>query len=426
MLKNSLIQFLKDGLTFLQSKFPPKTRPMEVYINSKFTDSSWEGDYMFRVDAHRVFTNYHSDIGQLPSIEPLIRICPVRNYNWTRNHVVGIVDYYIKNTRSIHCDKYKIEKIAQLYIDAWNSGKIITETTCLLTGIRIKKARHNYDYEVSINSFTNRSKSIFWNYSDQRFLRIRPEDLMGVGALLKAEIAIDIEKFYRRSLGPDVMYPGSDKISRAMTAMRLGSGLNIGYNHSQLLQQPQPNWAMGGWYGPGREWEVPNYVTPIVTTEKDLKRITTLFEELDPIKTSSLELALRRYNLSFNKVLDDDAIIDLAISMESSLTKGTRHGITSTLQLRSANLIGKSIKDIQKSILELYKIRNSMVHEGFTLKDALVKQHIAKSTKDYLLEARELVRQILLAYINLIDTTGDTIEVINSKIDSDNIAKIIT
>jgi len=130
-------------------------------------------------------------------------------------------------------------------------------------------------------------------------------------------------------------------------------------------------------------------------------------------------VALRRFNLSYDRALGDDRIIDLTISLESSLLFGVREELKYRLALRGAALLRATARplDAQGALLRLYDIRSGIVHNGQSLGEMKAKLFAGTLPHNYPFEVQHLVRSILGEYLRRL-AAGGSLSSINEALDA--------
>jgi len=97
-----------------------------------------------------------------------------------------------------------------------------------------------------------------------------------------------------------------------------------------------------------------------------LKKIFTQLNNYDFINNSYMKIVIRWFNKTYYTNYEDEKIIYLCISLESLFCKGEYYSNKgSVIGLSCSMLIGESEKErseIQNNIIELFKIRNLIVH----------------------------------------------------------------
>jgi hypothetical protein len=128
-------------------------------------------------------------------------------------------------------------------------------------------------------------------------------------------------------------------------------------------------------------------------TKEDFPNITNLFEEISKFRISrqDLDVAIRRFHLSYQNNRDDDKLIDQMIAFES-LYLGDDKELGYKLALRTSFLLGKQRAKIFKDMKKAYEIRGKIVH-GQKQVDWAKLVVTVNTTQEYL---RQSIRKFLL------------------------------
>jgi Apea-like HEPN len=146
--------------------------------------------------------------------------------------------------------------------------------------------------------------------------------------------------------------------------------------------------------------------------------------QVTPSLYGDMTVALRRFNQSYNRELPEDQIIDLTITLESSLLAKVRDELSYRLSLRGAALLmptGKWEPSESQALLKgMYDIRSKIVHEGQLLSD--LEKNIKKlqraemPPREFPQQCEDIVRDVLKVYA-LSEATGQSMEQINDALD---------
>jgi hypothetical protein len=132
----------------------------------------------------------------------------------------------------------------------------------------------------------------------------------------------------------------------------------------------------------------------------------------------AFDLALRRFNQSFQRGEPEDSIIDLAIALESTLLAGQKDELRFRLALRGAALLREKHdpREVYGFLLKMYDARSAIVHNGFRLhemkKDKLgtIPPHAFAPT------AQQVVRLVLLRCLELL-SSGESLNDLSNSLD---------
>jgi len=104
-----------------------------------------------------------------------------------------------------------------------------------------------------------------------------------------------------------------------------------------------------------------------VSSNSELKEITRLFTILKNVRNVKyLEVALRRFNLAYQRDINEDRFIDYFVSLESLYsTTGERGEVTHRISTRASRVLAEKFEDRQKKqkmLKKLYGYRSGIVH----------------------------------------------------------------
>lgn len=145
-----------------------------------------------------------------------------------------------------------------------------------------------------------------------------------------------------------------------------------------------------------------NKPLPTVNSEQ-LKSVSLLYNFLIKTSNNSMNIAVRRLNLSYLRESDEDAIIDLVIAIEALVCNNDHGEITHKVSTRTA-LILSTLPDCQYTTIEVYSIvkklydfRSKVVHGSAKIDNSKLIKIKANITKDPISVATELLQNLILA-----------------------------
>ncbi|WP_226663420.1 HEPN domain-containing protein [Microbulbifer aggregans] len=167
----------------------------------------------------------------------------------------------------------------------------------------------------------------------------------------------------------------------------------------------------------------------LISAAKGLCRKIKILQEKGSL--SSLETAVRRYNMSYQRKHFEDKVIDLTISLESSVLHGVKDELNYRLAVRCSSLLAKKIKpETTFSFAKcLYSLRSIIVHQGIIQKDVQsAPGSVKKVFKNFedgggMDMAVRIVRESVLELIYLVEEKGSLDAALNF-LDEDIISKI--
>jgi hypothetical protein len=143
------------------------------------------------------------------------------------------------------------------------------------------------------------------------------------------------------------------------------------------------------------------------------------FREIILKENQGLNIAIRKFNDSYNRLKLEDKIIDLTIGFESTILHGIKEELSYRLRLRTALLLGENFderKRISKTMKELYDRRSEIVHQGKNLPPTLKIYGEEHTAKDFVSTIEDFLRRTIKKYGRRI-SQGESMEDINKNVD---------
>lgn len=115
-----------------------------------------------------------------------------------------------------------------------------------------------------------------------------------------------------------------------------------------------------------------------------------------------LEIAVERFNLAAGRLTLEDQIIDLAISLESTICRGGGgEQLSYRFRVFGAAVLADKLKaeDAFKLLGSLYTARSKIVHAGERLASFKAKDLLGRSAPQFVVDCRELARWIVLEFL---------------------------
>jgi|GEM_PF-3644708 len=170
----------------------------------------------------------------------------------------------------------------------------------------------------------------------------------------------------------------------------------------------------------------------------EIAQVQEIFNSLQKANANgtlaALDIALRRFNLSYARSTPDDRVVDFAIAYEASVLHGVKDELRYRLALRTAALLRETYKPDATSTFmkKFYDVRSQVVHEGVPLHVALKKQKVKRygSTEsmpagEFISHAGELLRACLCVYLR-VAASGSSIGTLNEELDAQIISSLQT
>ncbi len=168
-------------------------------------------------------------------------------------------------------------------------------------------------------------------------------------------------------------------------------------------------------------------------SEQDIAHVKELSNALYRLRSGKtqallygdLAVALRHFNQSYHRELSEEQIIDLTITLESSLLADLRDELNYRLSLRGTALLSPTRKwepsQSQVLLKTMYDIRSGIVHNGRLLagleKDLKKLQRIGIEPRDFVQWCQNIVRDVLKEYV-LREAKGQTLKQINDELEA--------
>jgi hypothetical protein len=128
---------------------------------------------------------------------------------------------------------------------------------------------------------------------------------------------------------------------------------------------------------------------------KDFKKFWHKFKKINLREYLFLDIAIRRFNFSYNRTSLEDKLIDLIIALEALFRPKAQTEIGEQLALGCAYFLGKNKKEREKisdNIKKAYKIRNKIIHgeasEEITTEllivTPIIEDYVRRSIKEFI------------------------------------------
>lgn len=156
-------------------------------------------------------------------------------------------------------------------------------------------------------------------------------------------------------------------------------------------------------------------------TDDDEKELVRFCRSFTGIKyNESLELAMNRFNISYERSQFRDTLIDQMIAFEALLIQHEYKGIGVILSRRVANLLGETIDEKQHFFDEMYDayyIRSKIVHGDQNNEIASMLASKQKPMIWYIYDVQDILRKIIRKYAQLMKAGQSKMEIINGNDD---------
>jgi len=227
-----------------------------------------------------------------------------------------------------------------------------------------------------------------------------------------------------------------DELGDVMSAMRLLKGGDVGapaiyqkrlepvlwegtrmcYSLNQVRQFSSPFWA----------YELHETdIAPLQELVKALQQLRRAQSRGTSPLYGDLSVGLRRFNQSYERNIPEDQLIDLTVTLESTLLADHDEELTYRLAVRGAALLADvgtpwEPRKSRALLTTMYAVRSSIVHSGQQLSDQKVLnkiRNIGIQPKDFPQQCERIVRDILKTYVQR-KANGQSVRQINQELET--------
>ncbi|MBU0692405.1 hypothetical protein KKH18_11420 [bacterium] len=292
-----------------------------------------------------------------------------------------------------------------------NSDPQPAKVYCFLQNFESKIEDTSLGKDWKLEKITNTQRSILWN----NFFHHMSE----IGSFLSAET-------FHSATHRIILVDSRTKTAfkPVVTALRLLHEGNIGAE--ALISEPDEKYRMLAWGSSPLGELRSNYGGKkyILSTE-DLGPLANILDLLeDTTNRKELEIAIRRFNISYTRQNIEDVIIDCTIGLESTLLRGFSDELIFRLALYGARLLSDTDKpeatyDILRTI---YDIRSKIVHEGQLVGEQKKNiNRLACKIEGFTIAmlpdlCRSIIRKVILKYLSRMKDSGESVKTINKHI----------
>lgn len=297
---------------------------------------------------------------------------------------------------------------------------LLYENTVLLQNFRTDVPHMEIGQSLDLQAFTPDDKTELWN-TYGRNLNV------GFHQFGEASFKLVARHWVRRWKELPITHMMLGDVRRVLTALRLLKPGDVGAQFVYAIMHLTPFSANIG--------ALPLFgcrTRQFGSCEYELQRaevpqLLVLYETLDALeqqrKPGGLDVALRRFNQSYERDTGEDRIIDLTIALESCLLTGIQDELRYRLALRGAALLSDTADPAytQSQLETIYDIRSKIVHEGLRLSDKTIAKRLDKMEPS--IEAHEwpdscqdIVRAVLREYVRRLSEDKD-VRTVNSELD---------
>jgi hypothetical protein len=215
-------------------------------------------------------------------------------------------------------------------------------------------------------------------------------------------------------------------IERAVLALRLLKAGDVGiraYFDRLQIRLLQGGYTTAGSTGmwPGTEWGRRPYELALA----DVPTLLSLYEQLTRLerarRLTTLDTALRRFQLTYTRLADEDRLIDLTIALECTLLYGIRDELSYRLAMRGAALLAaeRDPEETYRFLRSMYEARSAVVHEGKHLRDVAKNKEIGgRPYHEAVEELESIVRATLRALLAALERGESSLRQIADALDT--------
>jgi len=152
--------------------------------------------------------------------------------------------------------------------------------------------------------------------------------------------------------------------------------------------------------------------------KNDIAKLLKLWNEYKKymkIKTSGIDLAMRRFGFGYNRMRQEDRLIDYLISFEALVLPSDRQELSFKLALRTSMLVAKNIRQRTKVFAlmkKAYNIRSQIVH-GAEIKLPIIIENADYNLKELIDMVESSLRSAIINFIQILKTKKKHSEVIS-------------
>ncbi len=245
-------------------------------------------------------------------------------------------------------------------------------------------------------------------------------DILPLDAFMRANAVLRVDGTESRPRGTGAA-PEIEKATRAILALRLtapGVLLPVGLIHTVLEPIVAQPTALIQFQGAARPLVSSRSRRPAKVSRDNTSAAAETYLRLAKLghveRMAGLEMPLRRFEQSYLRDWDEDVIIDLAISLESTLLADVNDELKYRLALRGSALLSRSRPAAGTKILlsQLYDLRSVIVHGGARLSDvAGTNRYKWLDVRAFMEAVEDIVRATLLAFVEPCDRNRSVVDV---------------
>ena len=317
----------------------------------------------------------------------------------------------IASRHGIAANDDETKEIILQHVGAWELGTIELQTEVALARLSGDINQLRIADDVQLIRFDPETKTAFYNEDAVHFSLFTTVQLTDV---LPSVYYLSIRERIPRYPLSNLFARHDEKLIAAVSALRLSLDGGPGVVAIRKRYVPKPGSVTGSGldrplnelasYSGGHDCHI------AMTHEVQIS--TTYARLMDPRLPWDFQLALRRFNQSFERRVQEDAVVDLAVCAEATLLPGINEGESAfRMRLIGVALLGNDVHANDALFKKLSKARNRIVHSAETLETIFP----GETSTDVLRQFQELIRRILCRCLERI-SAGESIQQINTSL----------
>lgn len=307
---------------------------------------------------------------------------------------------YIETHETLEFSDELFEQSFEVYRALWHSREVLRELIAPLPGLTSEVETIEFAPDMKLLSLPPELKTALCSTSPFG------TSLMTASEFAQSQFRLSAIYGSRSPLHSDGRSLAN--IERAILALRLVKAGDVGIRayfdriHVRPLRREHTAASsVEGWRG--REYGRRAYEL----TRPDVAQVQSVYQQLNRLESArrlqDLETALRRFQLTYTRLADEDRLIDLTIALECTLLYGIRDELSYRLAMRGAVLLAaeRDPEDTHRFLKAMYEARSKVVHDGSHVREIAKNNQIAGRAYDTVVEeleniVRATLRELLL------------------------------
>lgn len=337
---------------------------------------------------------------------------------WAIHSLMPVLIDYLQMVGESRFDQTAMREVLERHIANWTAAEQLDEVSVPLFGLHCELDEIRFDEHTSIELFSQEKKEFLWSQwqAELGIVDILP---FGQSQYRIRAVADRPRPRLNSSLAPTI-----SRCEHVIIALRLlkdGELFSGGVFIEALppiIDSPIASRLLvesrHGGIKIGASFE-------LASTE--LPSLVSLYSHIHSIcaegKAKSLELALRRFVMSQSREREEDSIIDLAISLESSLLADAGSELAFQFATRGTAILADTWNGAECYALlkAFYSARSRIVHSGKTLDELCSSGKLGRrNVHEFVALCRRATREILRFYLDRV-TSGVALKDVNREVE---------